>query len=485
VSTHRRIQSTTDLLVTLWRARWGVFATAVIAAVVTAGVSMILPKSYQAEVTLMISESKLSTSNPVNTFFNPRLFNTFEGIISRREVLAESLERFPALRERDLVVDDLTQMIDVNLVSNSRLLRLSIELFDAQLAADVANQIAHSAADYSMRELQTSEAEAIRGRLAPELAAAEQALGEAEVQMAQALAAGSVSALENYHANVESARNRTLSLRAPFAAQLEAQRLEQADEMPLEMRVTQVREGLIEFNQAQSPEDLRARQGDLLNQRREFSQRVSRLDAELAQSRGELEALGDTPSATSERLIREIGGLEAEAAQSRTILESIERSAEEVIDQLARAELEGRDRENELERLWEEQSLLYDYSTPTLEALVAGYDGEIASLGAEGERLRALIGQVETQQVTAKAQLEVAQEALTSLQTAHAEVAMRMEEKHQGLVVIDEAIAPFYPESPRKRLLTLLAGGLAFFLACVFVIARENMLASLEESGQA
>ncbi|MBN1478231.1 hypothetical protein JXA47_15855 [Candidatus Sumerlaeota bacterium] len=485
MSRHRRVQSTTDLLVTLWQARWGIVVTAVIAAVVTAVVSLFLPKTYRAEVTLMISESKLSTSNPVNTFFNPRLFNTFEGIISRREVFADTLELFPALRERDLVVDDLTQMIDVNLVNNSRLLRLSVDLFDAQLAADVANHIAHRAAEYSMQELQASEAEAIRRRLAPELGSAEQALDDAEAQMAQALAAGSVSALENLHANIEAARYRILGLRAPFAAQLEAQRLEQASESPLEMRATQVREGLISYRQAQSPDDLRALQSDLLNQRREFSQRVARLEAELAQRRGEIEALGDTPSAAAERLTREVGGLVAEVEQCHAILAATERSAEVVIDQLARADLEQRSRETDLERLWDEQSLLYEYSTPTLEALVAGYDAELVALGAEGERLRELIGQVATLQDTAKARLEVAQEALSSLQTAHAEVAMRMEEKHQGLVVIDEAFAPFYPESPKKKLLTLLAGGLAFFLACVFVIARENMLASLEESGQA
>ena len=77
---------------------------------------------------------------------------------------------------------------------------------------------------------------------------------------------------------------------------------------------------------------------------------------------------------------------------------------------------------------------------------------------------------VELAGALARAEMRIAEEALSSIQSMHSSVAMRLEERHQGLRVVDEAFPPNYPSAPRRKLLTILAAGLGFILACVFAV---------------
>ena len=132
-----------------------------------------------------------------------------------------------------------------------------------------------------------------------------------------------------------------------------------------------------------------------------------------------------------------------------------------------------------------EYALFYGYSTPTLAALVEAHDDELALIDEEAQELRAQIGKAMTEQLASKGRLEIARKVLETIQTAHSEAALRLEEKHQGLVVISRAIPPRYAEFPKKKLLTILAAAVAFVVVCAWVVTRENLLAALEERGQA
>jgi capsular polysaccharide biosynthesis protein len=494
MSAHRRVRDLTDLAIVLWRGRWPIALATLAAALLTAVVSLALPKRYQAEVKLMISESKLSSSlsgGAIDAFFNPRLFHTFEGIINRNEVLLETLERFPRLREVGYYPEDLAEVIDVNLVSNSRLLTLAVTLPEAKLAADVANFLADRAQAYTQSDLYRGEAESARRRLDPELAAALSA--SAEARLARANAMGSVAALESEVTGLMDARSEILIDRAPLAVQLGAQRADQARADPLRDRVAAAQQQLTEFRRQHSSDDLENRQAALWEQRSQLQFNLLRAEADSARFGAELAATQGLESGSTAlyaeteaaRLVARRDGLDAARRENRALLDSVHASQESVTEELSWAELEDRQEEADLIRLMLEYATLYDRSTPTLSAMVAHYDAELAAIDASVETLRAQIGQVDTETMAARGQLTIAQEALNSLQTAHSEAALRLEEKYQGLRVVDRAIEPHYADFPRKRALTLIAALLAFLLSSIAVVVRENALAAAEESGPA
>lgn len=484
---HQRIRSSTDTLLVLWRHRRGIVLAGVAAAAAAAAVSLILPRAYRATATMMISESKIGSDSVIGAHFNPRLYNTFEGIIGRREVLARVIEEFPALAEDGVVVDDLAQSVDVTLVANSRLLSVSVTLGDAELAADVANRIAAEAQAFTTSQLNEREVADVRARLGPALEEARGGFREAEARYAEATRPGSVQALEALHTNLLQTRLEIQRGRLPFVSALIAQRLDQASDQPLLALWQEAQDRLERHRRENSAEALEMALQAVWDVQRRLPREQGESQAQRAQAEGELAALGGASGAYAEmerqRLEQRLRGLDARLREAARVAADAQATGETInaLHITALLEDERLDAQRELSRLDYEH--LYSRSTPALEALVAGYDEQLAAVDASIEQVRSLIGRAMTEQLAAESELTIARDALSAIQLAVSETVMRLEEKNQGLIVVDHALPPHYAEFPRRKLMTLLAGALALFAACVFAVARENLLGAAEEAG--
>jgi uncharacterized protein involved in exopolysaccharide biosynthesis len=495
MSAHRRVRSTTDLIMVLWESRWTILWATLVAGLVTAALSLVLPRTYRAEVRLMIAESRLSgpgSSSGLGAFFNPRLYHTFEGIIVRSGALVKTLDAFPQLREKNYEPDDLAELVDVQLISNSRLVRLSLALPDPQLAADVANFLADEAKAFTQTELFADEADSVRTRLAPELEAAQATFEAAEARLARASENGSVIALEDAHENLMIARAEFATERAKYAALLKGQRRDQESGEPLAERMIALQESFEQFRQEHNAADLEVHRRDLWRRRSDLAESLHGSETDRARLEGELATLQEDEGSGGEiyratealRLSQRLRGTLAGRVAAGADMAALEASLEQFNAALAHASLEDEHLKRQVEAMAAEYSLFYEYSTPTLEALVEAHDAELALIDEEVLALRVQIGTAMTEQTAAEAQLEIAGGVLGTIQTAHSEAALRLEEKHQGLVVISRAIPPHYAEFPKKKLLTILAAAVAFVVVCAWVVTRKNLLAALEEGGQ-
>lgn len=492
----RRVADLTDLIRVLWINRIPIIVATVVAGVVAAGVSLILPKSYEANAFLLITESRIASSEGgvgLSSFFNPRLYPTFEGHILRGSTLKETLERFPQFAEREWAVEDLSTHLSVALIPNSQRIRVSVTLFDPQLAADVANHIAEQAEEYTSRELYADEAAAARERLAPELAQAQAEFASAEAALAAAYAHGTVESLQSHLNGLIRLRDNLLVLRAPVGNRMNTQLQDQASAAPVRQRYFQLLEERRSFLEEHHPDDYLAQREILWTQRALLSDSITDAESNSSRLTGGLESLEGISDANVDlylaaeraRMAEQLGGLQAQAERDATLLSGVENSGNEIDDQYLRAFAEEERLTSEVDLAQREYEALYAESTPVLMMRLSDYDQQLMQVEASAEQVRALIGEVSTAIATAQSRLDIAEGALSSIQTTYSEAALRLEERQQGLKVVDEAFAPTYPAAPRKKLLTILAAGLAFLCACVVVIARENMLAVTEESKSA
>jgi uncharacterized protein involved in exopolysaccharide biosynthesis len=492
VTSHRRIRTTTDLTLILWQRRVSIVLAAVVAGLVAAGVSLLLPRAYEAQVEIMIAQSRLSAAlsgSSMGTFFNPRLFNTFESIIDRNEALTAAIQAHPKLQEEGMRADELRRQMRIRLVGNSQIIELAVTLGDRDLAASVANFLADRAVQHTQQELFTDEVTQIRSRLAPELAAAQEHFDSVRARYALALSAGTAVALENSVLNVAETRSEIAIYRGEFATLLEAQRRDAASEQPLRERIRAAQERLTAFRSEHSVDDLERQRSDLQWARTQLVEVIAGAEGDLARLHGELESVrnntvpgGEAVSAAEAvRLTQRIEGIEATRRGAEPALASLQAQIDAVDQELAHAKPTDERFSNELDVYLEEEKEFFKYSTESLEAFVAAHDQVIAELAAEEAALRELSGRSQAEQLAAEVELEAAQTALMTILQAHEEAALRLEEKHQGLAVVSSAIPPTYPSFPNRKLLTVLAAAFGFLLACIWVVTRENLLAALEE----
>jgi succinoglycan biosynthesis transport protein ExoP len=202
-----------DYLAVLWRWRATLVAGTLAAAATALIVSLIVPKTYQATTTLMVTRSKFGSEQMLGPQQLALAAKTFEGIIRNRGAAAEAVEKFNlAAAPHALKPRDLLDRIDSSAVKDTSLLTVSVELRDPQMAADVANFLAARAINLN-NTLNEGEMGESRAFLEPQVVQAATDLKAAE------------TALEEYQkqANIEIARKELESRLARFG-ELEAQR---------------------------------------------------------------------------------------------------------------------------------------------------------------------------------------------------------------------------------------------------------------------
>lgn len=132
------------------QARWIVAGTALcgLAALV---ISLLMPKIYRATTYILVSESKIGAT-PAAPSWQYALLPTYVPFVDNDELLARAIQRF----HLDQPPYSLTphrfrtrNYLDVNIPKATRLLEISVEFPDAKLAADLANYLAQTAAEFN------------------------------------------------------------------------------------------------------------------------------------------------------------------------------------------------------------------------------------------------------------------------------------------------------------------------------------------------
>jgi uncharacterized protein involved in exopolysaccharide biosynthesis len=145
-------------VVALWRARWLVLVVAVLCAVAAGAVVLFLPPLYRGSATIAVSGSKIGEQAAPS----PSAVN-FRPLIENNSVAASVIEQFQLAAPPHGLTPErfLTDHLAVEEVRNSSLIRLHVDLREAELAARVANRVADLAVEGARR---LSQDEAVQAR---------------------------------------------------------------------------------------------------------------------------------------------------------------------------------------------------------------------------------------------------------------------------------------------------------------------------------
>ncbi len=335
-----------------------IIASTLIVMIVTAGVSFILPKTYKASVTLLISESKMGVDGVLSSYFNPRFYYTFEGFVKNKDLARRALKKFGLDKPPYVLkVETFLENIRVQLVRNTRLIDLSVAFSDPRIAADLANYIAQESVALNQKENRKDSTEATT-------------FMKRQVEAIAASMAQNEKILKEYK--------------------------EKAKIKELETDV----------------ETLLYTKADLT---------LRRLDARV--KKGELLATGKITSASGET--------QSKSASSTSLKD--------------------------------------------LDALISSLDKMIADVEKKLDVKQRLLAERETRIEALTTKFDADQKSYRRIKTRYDENATRVSEKFQEIRIIDPAIVPYYAEWPRKKLLTLIAGALAFLISCGYVLLREQL----------
>jgi uncharacterized protein involved in exopolysaccharide biosynthesis len=124
----------------------------IIIMIITAAVSFLLPRTYKATVTLLISESKMGIDGVLSSYFNPRFYYTFEGLVNNKDLALRAMKKFNLDKPPyEMKLETFLEQLDVGLVRNTRLINLSVAFKDPQMAADLANFIAQESVSLNQK----------------------------------------------------------------------------------------------------------------------------------------------------------------------------------------------------------------------------------------------------------------------------------------------------------------------------------------------
>ena len=110
-----------------------------------------------------------------------------------------------------------------------------------------------------------------------------------------------------------------------------------------------------------------------------------------------------------------------------------------------------------------------------LDALIASLDEMLSKVEADLEEKQKILAERELRIEKLLTLFDADQTSYRRVNTRLGENPTRVTEKFQEIRVIDPAIPPYYPEWPKKKLLVIIAGGLAFLAACAFALLREQI----------
>ena len=171
------------------RKRWGIAAGTATAMLVAAALFLIAPKQYEATARLAIADFHLQesvTGDSGRETFAALVSSraTYAALVSSQTIAQRIVEEQGLEQSLDMTPTDLLEELNVELLPNTALVELSIELRDPQLAVDVVTAFAEGAEEIS-RRVNEADRERVKGMLADQLAAADAELDRLEAEIAE------------------------------------------------------------------------------------------------------------------------------------------------------------------------------------------------------------------------------------------------------------------------------------------------------------
>lgn len=171
-----------------WRRRWGVVAGTVAAMLIGLVAFFVLPEQYEAKARLVIAEYHMRealTGDDGRETFEALVSsrNTYAALVNSPTIARSIIDVHDLQAELDLTADELLDDVDVQLISNTAVLELTVELPDAEIAREVARTFAEQAAALS-REINDAARRRAEDVLTARLQVAEAELDRLEKQIA-------------------------------------------------------------------------------------------------------------------------------------------------------------------------------------------------------------------------------------------------------------------------------------------------------------
>lgn len=129
-----------DFLDTLWRRKWVIVFTFILTVVVAAVGSYIVTPTYTASALVRVASAPNPLTERADVQYAIRVMNTY-AIIARSQPLLQSVINELELSLRPSQLDDL---IDVRVLEETELIRITANHSDAETAAQIANSVANN-----------------------------------------------------------------------------------------------------------------------------------------------------------------------------------------------------------------------------------------------------------------------------------------------------------------------------------------------------
>ncbi len=137
---NKKFYELSDYFNLVWKRKFVIIASTFVYMIAAGVVSFLLPKIYEASVSIMILVPKMAGAGKIATL---KPLATYEGIIKNKSLEKKIIEKFKIHQPPyNMTINDLNENISLKFFSNSDLIQLKVEFPNAQLAQQIANELA-------------------------------------------------------------------------------------------------------------------------------------------------------------------------------------------------------------------------------------------------------------------------------------------------------------------------------------------------------
>ena len=138
-----------DYLNVIWKRKVLIAGGTILTAAAAVVVSLSMPKTYEASVTLLVTESKIPSAEggePVKTGLSPE---TFEGMIRNKSLAQQAIQKFGLDQKPYKLAPEgfINGVLSVKMLRQTNLINLTVQFPDAGLAKDIANFLGEQAVE--------------------------------------------------------------------------------------------------------------------------------------------------------------------------------------------------------------------------------------------------------------------------------------------------------------------------------------------------
>ena len=488
-----------DVLRVLWDRKWLIVGGTLACGLLGLAVSQLMVPMYEATVTMMISQPKLQADQETAL---PTSVPNLRTLIQNRTLAAQLLEELElddSLSAGDFVDDRLS----VEQIRDTSMLTVHVQLERPDLAADAANRLAALAIELN-RGLNQQETLETRDFIKAQL---DEASTRREALSDELIRFRTDASLETLRVEIETLTSRLGGLEADqfgYERNLRWQQQDQAGE-----RLAEAGDGLLEFQRTvelpRARKELEIKLLDrerLERQRTDLSVEIEGLQARLAEASTQIETNErflevpssiQAPSTASLRpeLLSPLLNptyqiLEQQVVTARTTLSGLRRQLEEVetkletnSEELEALQSDVADKESRLEELERGFELARAEYMRLTETSRDGYEARLSVARTAEEETRQRLAELQAELYGREVRLgglelehRLRESIYGELVSEYERSRLRVAGRSAQLQVVDPAVPPQDPVSPRaliNTLLALIAGGMLFTMLAFLI----------------